>query len=594
MQRKSTDVSCPYQSHGLISAVRCQTCRKRKTRCSGERPGTHLSPNPCPRPPLNHSTECKTCLENGHHCLGYTDAAQQQRKSSSASKSGPRQEEDGSSSASPQNPGSPHLSPDVSRVSSREETLAESKLQKQHSAESTASVHKQSFPHPDQDLDQASEIKSPASNYTSISMNSARNRVPYFRYFGPTAIVPGFKQMVVQMKEQRRSTTSLTGDSPAAAPSTAIGLTPSTSNAETRLPVEIPFYDATDPLPNASLITHLCETFFTHLGCNYPFLQRERFLRDLEEKRVDAILVDAVCAVAARFSSHPLLSLPTSNIVPINSENEVLKAFRGHPFAQRAMAAVVDTFPCPTMAVAQACLLLAYEEFGSDHDSGLWMYLGTSIRMAQDLGMQKLEGMQLEGRIGPTPKTTKKGPEGKEEERKREQQQKKFSAARELLESASIADRRASEQERIDTFYCIFFLDRVVSSGTGRPVTLRDKDIEISFPYKPDEQSADGWPQPFPPLIRIVHLYGRVTDVLNNINEANQVTPETMSRLAGMEKDLTGQYNAPCSLFFLADFQQPYTNDFRQSFISMQRIFNTTSKLARVRISSCYISGFTL
>lgn len=32
------------------------------------------------------------------------------------------------------------------------------------------------------------------------------HRVPYFRYFGPTAIVPGFKQMVVSVREHRRST----------------------------------------------------------------------------------------------------------------------------------------------------------------------------------------------------------------------------------------------------------------------------------------------------------------------------------------------------------------------------------------------------
>ncbi len=419
-------------------------------------------------------------------------------------------------------------------------------MQQKSSVESSTSVPEAVVSRRDRDVDQPSDGRSPASNYTSVSINSARNRVPYFRYFGPTAIVPGFKQMVVQMKEQRRSTASLTAESPAsnlaaATCHTTLGLTPATTDTESRPPVDIPFYEAADSSPNPPIITHLCETFFTHLGCNYPFLQRERFLHDLEEKRVDAILVDAVCAVAARFSAHPLLSVPTSFAVPLDSDNEVLKAFRGYPFAHRAMAAVVDTFPRPTIAVAQACLLLAYEEFGSDHDSGLWMYLGTSIRMAQDLGMQKLEGMQLEGRIGPTPKTTKKGPDGKEEEGKREQQQWKLSEVSKLLEGASLQDRRASEQERIDTFYCIFFLDRVVSSGTGRPVTLRDKDIEISFPYKPDYHSIDGWPQPFPPLIRIVHLYGRVTDVLNNISESNQVTTDTMKRLAGMERDLTGQ-----------------------------------------------------
>lgn len=30
--------------------------------------------------------------------------------------------------------------------------------------------------------------------------------MPYFRYFGPTAIMPGFKQMVVKVKGKQHST----------------------------------------------------------------------------------------------------------------------------------------------------------------------------------------------------------------------------------------------------------------------------------------------------------------------------------------------------------------------------------------------------
>ncbi len=327
------------------------------------------------------------------------------------------------------------------------------------------------------------------------------------------------------------------------------------------------------------MITHLCETFFTHLGCNYPFLQRERFLRDLGEKRVDAILVDAVCAVAARFSDHPLLSIPSEHDLPLDSSNEVQRAFRGQPFAQRAMASVVDTFPCPTMAVAQACLLLAYEEFGTDRDSGLWMYLGTSIRMAQDLGIQKLQGLQLEGRIGPTPKTAKHGAAGKEDEKRREEYQRHLTEKMEAKpnSSVSIEDRRASEQERIDTFYCIFFLDRAVSSGVGRPVTLRDKDIEISFPHRPDVETGHGWPPPFPPLIRIVHLYGRAADVLNNIKEVKQVTPEILKKLAGMEKDLTGIYQrlSPKLYFNATNFQHYVKAGQGTNFILLHFWFHT-------------------
>lgn len=33
-------------------------------------------------------------------------------------------------------------------------------------------------------------------------------KVPYFRYFGPTAIVPGFKQMVVSLRENRKNSTA--------------------------------------------------------------------------------------------------------------------------------------------------------------------------------------------------------------------------------------------------------------------------------------------------------------------------------------------------------------------------------------------------
>lgn len=40
----------------------------------------------------------------------------------------------------------------------------------------------------------------------STHSHAESHRVPYFRYFGPTAIVPGFKQMVVSVREHRRST----------------------------------------------------------------------------------------------------------------------------------------------------------------------------------------------------------------------------------------------------------------------------------------------------------------------------------------------------------------------------------------------------
>jgi hypothetical protein len=315
----------------------------------------------------------------------------------------------------------------------------------------------------------------------------------------------------------------------------------------------ITFYDQDDNLPTSHLVTHLCDLFFVHLGCSFPFLQRDRFLKDLKEKKVDTILVDAVCALAARFSPHPLLSpLQARPIVGPDSQPDVKRSDRGQPFAHRAMTAVVDALSCPTLSVVQACLLLAYEEFGSNHDSGLWMYLGISIRMAQDLGMQKLQGLKhIYGRIGLTPKAIISGQAGKLSAEQYESPD--ASKGSEEPGEDTSNDERAMERERVDTFWSIFFLDRVISSGTGRPVTLRDEDIELHFPLQSESQLPNNWTAPFPPLIRIIHLYGRVTDLINAIQEDNHIDADTLKRLAAMESDLTGKFQFSASINFTSN-----------------------------------------
>nr|KMM72525.1 hypothetical protein CPAG_08819 [Coccidioides posadasii RMSCC 3488] len=385
----------------------------------------------------------------------------------------------------------------------------------------------------------------------SALISNRRTHVPYFRYFGPTAIVPGFKQMVVRVRETKKSNPSLSTDSASSSRSSnapkaeAVSSTRGAASASN----SIHFYDPEDNLPNSEVVTHLCEVFFTHLGCNFPFLQRNRFLQDLAEKRLEPVLVDAVCALAARFSLHPL--------VTTGSATETNHPHHGDVFAHRAMCAVVDALSCPTVAGVQACLMLAYEQFGSNHDSGLWMYLGISIRMAQDLGMQKLEGMKYRyGRVGLTPKSVKSGQAGRIDERQTDYD----SAASDSKEDGNKKDLdlgRVRERERVDTFWSLFLVDRVISSGTGRPVTLRDDDIEIFFPLQSESLLPNGWPAPFPALIRIIHLYGRVTDLLNAIKEVNHVTPETLKQLAGMESDLTGIYQrlSPKLHFNAVNFQ---------------------------------------
>jgi hypothetical protein len=357
----------------------------------------------------------------------------------------------------------------------------------------------------------------------SPPLHTESHRVPYFRYFGPTAIVPGFKQMVVSVREHRRSTGAASsiaispGSDGHGRAGSVYGGTPSQAGTEPRSSsIDMPIYDQTDPSPVNRLIIHLVETFFAHLGSNYPFLRPKSFMQRVEEKSAEPILVDAVCGLAARFSDYPLLTQSHDPPYP--------KSEYGHVYAQRAKAAVVDTFPCPTVAAVQACLLLAYEGFGANQDSALWMYLGCAIRMAVDLGLQKLDGVKHQGQKDPGYRRS----------------------SNDMVQSnppiaITAQEKKEIEQERIDTLWAVFMLDRVISSGTGRPVTLRDEDFELTFP-EITANPESGWPDPFPALIQIIHLYGRVSDLLNNIRNVQDVTPKKIEGLSGMEKDLTQLY----------------------------------------------------
>ncbi|CRG89384.1 Nitrogen assimilation transcription factor nit-4 [Talaromyces islandicus] len=543
----------PQTKRRRVTAA-CRTCRKRKIRCSGEQP------------------VCKTCSDYGHTCLGYNDPDKPDKPDKPFTQHTVKDEH-----PAPADADDGERSPTTPRVPTSMAPPDIAKSPKPPRPAAVLPLTKDTLIKATKENDRLGVVDSPESSRTSLSSIN-RTHVPYFRYFGPTAIVPGFKQMVVRVRDGRKGNPSQSSGSvpsvlspqlDAPRPSLTAALGDGESNS-------IPFYDRDDNLPASNLITHLCDLFFVHLACSFPFLQRDRFMKDLKDKRVDTILVDAVCALAARFSPHPLLSPPRAR--PIDGEDnqpDVKQSNNGQPFAHRAMTAVVDALSCPTLSVVQACLLLAYEEFGSNHDSGLWMYLGIAIRMAQDLGMQKLQGLKHNyGRTGLRPKAVIIGEAGKlSVEQSESPQTSKSGESREDTDE----DGRAVERERVDTFWSIFFLDRVISSGTGRPVTLRDEDIELHFPLQSESILSIGWPAPFPPLIRIIHLYGRATDLLNAIQEDNHVDAETLKRLSGMESDLTGIYQrlSPKLHFNTINFQTYVKAQEGTNFILLHFWFHT-------------------
>ncbi|KAL6824577.1 fungal-specific transcription factor domain-containing protein [Trichoderma sp. SZMC 28015] len=520
----------PPSKRRRINAA-CLTCRRRKTRCAGERP------------------LCSTCTKNGHQCLGYPeerrdgletsglrlgeedgapiedfnqedDVAVTRKHPAPVSENRPtssgRSNVQAASASAASRPLRRNIEPSIELGTDTNPSDAEAQ-------QSPVLHHHQHQPHPHHQA-HLSVTSDDLPSSPTLRRSAPSRRIPYFRYFGSTAIVPGFKQMVVSVRDRRRSTGG--SHSGASLQSTPSGVIASGSAIDSDIVREdIPSYDPNSSAPVPPLIIQLVTTFFIHVGCNYPFISKEKFLRHVKEKRVESMLVDAVCAIAARFSDHPILT---------GGNDKMPRTERGQVFAQRARQATVDTFPCPSVGAVQACLLMAYESFGANQDSALWMYLGLAIRMAIDLGLQKCVGIQYQGEKDPFYTRHRSRVNDDDHESPETHNVEGIGAL-------SLEEQKEVEQERIDTFWSVFILDRVISSGTGRPVTIRDGDYELAFPES-NKDLATGWPNPFPVFLKIINLYGQVCDVLNNLHDAQDLTQDKWDQLSEMEHRLTRMY----------------------------------------------------
>ncbi|KAK1829275.1 fungal-specific transcription factor domain-containing protein [Podospora conica] len=530
----------PPSKRRRINAA-CLTCRKRKTRCAGEKP------------------VCSTCTKNGHDCLGYNDLIEKKRDGDNAL--APLKFEPSDTTDLSADPESEYVDDDDDerrhwkpKPPLRTTSFVDGDVKPRRDSTTSAVTPSTRTRGRSDEWDQDDRSRNPnddgsrrqpqnafarhssysedgrsSNNRSPVHRREESHRMPYFRYFGPTAIVPGYKQMVVNVSVNRERRMSRGSSFSTLSPGNFFG---GYSVAHTRLShpetiletlEDLPVYDINDQGPVHELIITLIKTFFLHLGCNYPFLKEARFLRRVKERRAEPILVDAVCALAARFSDLPIFTN--------DHDGRVARSEYGHIFAQRAKAATIDTFPCPTVAAVQACLLMAYEGFGENQDSALWMYLGLAIRMAVDLGLQRKVGVQHQG-LNDTWYTRSWNVNGGHDEDTADENQD---------EELSPEEQHELEEERRATFWAVFVLDRVISSGTGRPVTFRDHDYDLEIP-PPTKDPVTGLADPLPAFIEIIHLYGRVSDVLNNTHSADDFTAETMAELAQMESDLTQIY----------------------------------------------------
>ncbi|KAH8894761.1 hypothetical protein GQ53DRAFT_839186 [Thozetella sp. PMI_491] len=248
-----------------------------------------------------------------------------------------------------------------------------------------------------------------------------------------------------------------------------------------------------DALPPKEIQEHLAEVFFENIyGQAYHILHKPSYMRKLRAGTLPPVLILSVCAISARFSTHPKLSTNPNFL-------------RGEDWASAARDIVMRRYEWPNITILTCLLILGLHEFGTCHGGRSWALGGQAIRMAFALQLHKdleYDPLRIAGKT-----------------------------------QLSFIDREIRRR----TMWACFLMDRFNSSGTDRPTFVREETLKIPLPIKEKNfqldipgptETLDGEVPDVPPeealladakenmgvaayMIRAIALWGRIINYLN-------------------------------------------------------------------------------
>ncbi|WVQ94609.1 hypothetical protein IAU59_001689 [Kwoniella sp. CBS 9459] len=299
------------------------------------------------------------------------------------------------------------------------------------------------------------------STATTVPPNTTREdkvvKLTWWRPHGQTAIVPGLQRIILKVRVQ--------------APGTV-------SQASTPVSPGVKMVDdiiGPDRMPHPVMMKHLLHVFMEHFGCQFPFLDQQALEASIDNRTGSTFLLVCIAAVAARFSSHPLIAL--KHLKPFEYGNNF------HKVAKELLGSMLSV---PSRETVIGLVLLGHMGLAIEE----WMFTGMAVRMAIDLGLH----------LDPP-------------------------------EEAQIS----SSERRLNrlVFWSVVLLDFALAFGTGRQPTLRVEEITQLLPTDEDVPTTSVQ-NPFPFAARQMLAYGQLITVLNSgkqkIEEAEKAVILARSR----------------------------------------------------------------
>ncbi|KAJ9641618.1 hypothetical protein H2204_002680 [Knufia peltigerae] len=207
------------------------------------------------------------------------------------------------------------------------------------------------------------------------------------------------------------------------------------------------FIEGSESLPPQHIQEHLAEVFFDCVyGQSYLLLHKPSFMRKLKAGTIPPVLILAVCAISARFSTHPQVSTEPAFL-------------RGEQWATPARRIVEKRHYEPNITILTAMLMLGLHYFGTCEGGLSWSFGGQAMRMGYALQLHRELDHDPLGRNQIANDSNKKSPKPPE---------------------LSFTDREIRRR----TMWACYLMDTFNSSGTERPSFLNEDYYQIQLPIK--------------------------------------------------------------------------------------------------------------
>ncbi|KAF2130625.1 hypothetical protein P153DRAFT_289112 [Dothidotthia symphoricarpi CBS 119687] len=325
------------------------------------------------------------------------------------------------------------------------------------------------------------------------------------------------------------------------------------------------------PFPDRDLGARLVELYFEHANPQIPILHRGEFMELFERVYAngerhrtsrESYMLNIVFAIGAGIilgSSDAADSPPSDNPVspnksrssPPSSKRRRLAGQQHQPEEYHASAIVhLENFLGSSPAAdrpdgfgggleeLQAVLLLAGFALLRPVAPGLWYIVGVAVRLGVDLGLHYEDGVGIDG-AGSEDHAAGK-PEFKAEDCQNGPTAAAGRANSPKIDAKERGRRQWVRDLRRRLWWCVYSLDRLVSTCVGRPFGITDQIVTTEFPSLLDDRyiTKEGFLDPPPhqaqPTYKIVaHHYFRLRLLQSEILQVLQHRQAQQARVSG-------------------------------------------------------------